>query len=187
MGDAFLALPEGEAYPVRDEGFNLCFTCTFSPDEPVEEVVKAAAELPDVTFYITGESDRLPRELEGNLTDNIILTGFLPDNRFFGLLRSVDGIMSLTTRDFTLQQGGCEAVSVGKPFITSDWPYLREFFPEGTVYVKPTVSSISDGVRRLVEDRERLEKEMIRFREKGRRDWEIQFVRLFNMVAKARS
>lgn len=186
MGDAFLALPEGDPYPVRD-GFGICYICTFSPDEPVKEVIQAAADLPDVNFYVTGDPDQLSKFWKGALPFNVILTGFLPENKYTGLIRSVDGLMSLTTRDFTLQQGGCEAVAIGKPLITSDWPYLHEFFPDGTIYVDSTRESIREGIEEMRREAAKLEPKMCVFREKGRRDWEIQFVRLFNMVAKARS
>ena len=34
----------------------------------------------------------------------------------------MDGILALTTHDHTMQRGACEAVSLGVPIITSDWP-----------------------------------------------------------------
>jgi len=186
MGDAFLALPEGEPYSVR-EGFNICYICTFSPDEPVEEVIRAAADVPETNIYVTGDQNELPKFWKDELPANVVTTGFLPENKYTGLLRSVDGIMSLTTRDFTMQQGGAEAVAIGKPLITSDWPFLHEFFPKGSIYVDSTRESIREGIEELRREAGRLEPEMCEFREEGRRDWEIQFVRLFNMVAKARS
>ena len=48
MYDPFLELPEGKPYRLKD-GFNVAFLATFAPDEPVDEVLAAAARLPDVT------------------------------------------------------------------------------------------------------------------------------------------
>jgi len=181
MGDPFLKLPQGESFPVKP-GFNIAFVSTFASDEPLEAVVKAAAQLPDVHFYITGDSSRKPPNFFNTLSSNVTCTGFLPDAKYLGLLREVDAIMALTTRDHTLQLGGCEAVSLCQPLITSDWPFLRDFFPKGTICVANTTEGIRDGVLAMHKDYRRLKEEMITFREAMRREWEIQFAQLNKLV-----
>ena len=181
MGDPFLELPQGEPFPLK-AGFNIAFVSTFASDEPLEAVVKAAAQLPDVHFYITGDSSRKPPSFFNSLPSNVTCTGFLPDARYLGLLRNVDAIMALTTRDHTLQLGGCEAVSLCQPLITSDWPFLKEFFPKGTIYAANTIEGIRDGVLAMHKESRRLKEEMVTFREAMRREWEIQFARLNELV-----
>jgi hypothetical protein len=102
----------------------------------------------------------------------VTFTGFLPDDRYLGLLRSVNAIMSLTTRDHTMQQGGCEAVWLGQPLITSDWPLLRATFHRGTVYVPNTAAGIRDGVLAVRARREELAGEMNLLQCERRQMWD---------------
>jgi glycosyltransferase involved in cell wall biosynthesis len=85
-------------------------------------------------------------------------TGFLPDEEYLGLLRGVQAIMVLTTNNHTMQRGACEAVSLGKPIITSDWPVLRSYFNKGTIHVDNSYHGIKEGILEMREKREFLEK-----------------------------
>jgi glycosyltransferase involved in cell wall biosynthesis len=182
MGDPFLPLPEGRAFPV-EPGFNIAFVSTFAPDEPLDAVLGAAARLPEVHFYITGDTKRKPQSFFDTLPPNVTCTGFLPDAQYIGLLRAVDAIMVLTTRDHTLQLGGCEAVSVGQPLITSDWPFLRDFFSGGAVYVANTVDQIRDGILKMQRESRQLKEEMAQFRDTKRREWDEQIAQLRELLA----
>ncbi len=164
-------------------GFNVAFVSTFAEDEPLEAVLQAADLLPDVNFYITGDKRKKPVSFFENAPANVTFTGFLdPDKQYPGLLRAADAIMVLTTRDFTLQLGGCEATAVGKPLVTSDWPYLREVFPKGTVYVSDTAESIRDGILRLRRDFKRLSEEIIDLRQESQKEWKIRLAQLKQLV-----
>lgn len=184
MGDPFLELPPGEAFPLKP-GFNIAFISTFAPDEPLEAVVQAAAGLPQVQVYITGDARRRPRSFHDALPPNVACTGFLPDDQYIGLLRGVDAILVLTTRDHTLQLGGCEAVSAGQPLITSDWPFLREFFPKGTVYVDNTPAGIREGMLSMLSEQVRLKSEIAQLRDDKRQEWSLQSANLKELVAQA--
>lgn len=185
MVDPFLDLPQGEPFAVKP-GFNVAFVCTFAPDEPVEAVVRAAALLPEAHFYITGDTRKKPASFFASAPSNVTFTGFLNPNREYpGLLRTADAIMVLSTRNYTLQLGGCEAVAVGKPLITSDWPYLREVFPKGTVYVSDSAESIRDGILAIQERYEELAKEIVTLRQESRREWDTRLGQLQEMVARA--
>jgi glycosyltransferase involved in cell wall biosynthesis len=182
MFDPFLDLPETEPFAV-EPGFNVAFISTFAADEPVEEVLQAARGLPDVHFYITGDSRRKPAAFFANVPPNVTFTGFLDPYRHYpGLLRAVDGILVLTTRDHTLQLAGCEAVAVGKPLITSDWPYLREVFAKGTVYVGNSADSIRNGILELRQRREALAREIVTLRQESQREWKLRLVQLNQMA-----
>lgn len=184
MGDPFLALPPGQAFPVGS-GFNIVFVSTFASDEPLEAVLQAATRLPQVHFYITGDAKRKPKSFHDSLPANVTCTGFLPDAQYLGLLRAADAIMVLTTRDHTLQLGGCEAVSVGQPLITSNWPFLRDFFPRGTVHVDNTAEGIRDGILAMMKERARFKSEMATLRDDKRQEWNAQSAQLGALVAQA--
>ena len=49
------------------------------------------------------------------------------------IFKNADILMSLTTRENTMQCGGNEALSLGKPLITSDTRFLRQHFSKGCI------------------------------------------------------
>ena len=185
LGDAFLDLPPGSEYPVSEK-FNIAYICTYSFDEPLEEVIEASRGNQDVHLYITGNKKHIKPELLEDLPNNITLTGFLPEDKYIGLLRSVDGVMALTTRDFTLQRGGCEAIGIGQPLITSDWPFLRDFFSHGTVHVDNTQEGIRAGMNTMVQEHEKLQEGALQLRIDGRLIWQNQLSQLSNLMNNSR-
>jgi glycosyltransferase involved in cell wall biosynthesis len=138
--------------------------------------------LPAIHFYITGNTKKKPASFFASVPANVTFTGFLPDQQYFGLLRAAQAVMSLTTRNYTLQGGGCEAVSLGKALITSDWPYLRELFAKGTIYVSNSSDDIRDGILRMQHQYRDLEKEIVTFRENTRREWDLHFALLKEII-----
>lgn len=183
MLDPFLDLPAGEPFAVGP-GFNVAVVCTFAPDEPLDAILGAAARLPDVHFYITGDRRKKPAAFFANASQNVTFTGFLDPYRAYpGLLRAADAVMVLTTRNHTLQLGGCEAVAVGKPLITSDWPYLQEVFPKGTVYVSATPQSIRDGVLAVQAQYAALAEEVVALRHESRQLWNGRLQQLKALIA----
>lgn len=133
------------SYPVRG-AFKIAVVNTFSPDEPLPEILRAAAALPDIQFYVTGKRKHAPAEVFRQTPFNVQFTDFLPDASYYGLLANADAVMCLTTRDHTMQRGACEALSLGRPIITSDWSLLRDYFSRGTVHVANTAAEIQRGV-----------------------------------------
>ena len=127
MGDPFLPLSSDESIELAT-GFNITFVNTFAADEPLDAVLAAAARTPQVNFYITGNTNRKPASFFEGSPSNVVFTGFLPEQQYVALLKTTDAIMVLTTRNHTLQLGGCEAVSVGQPLITSNWPFFCKVF-----------------------------------------------------------
>lgn len=182
MVDPFLDLPKCKPFPMKT-GFNVAFVSVFAQDEPLDAVLQAAEILPEVNFYITGDKRKKPTSFFENVADNITFTGFLdPDKQYPGLLRAVDAVMVLTTRDFTLQLGGCEAIAIGKPLITSDWPYLHEVFPKGTVYVTDKAESIKDGILELKQNYHRLSDEVVSLREESQQEWNFRLAQLNELI-----
>ncbi len=182
MTDPFLELPLGEEFNVSN-GYNIAFVSTFSSDEPLQAVLDAAKALPEVNFYITGDKKMKTAAFFESPSENVTFTGFLnPDLQYPGLLRAVDTVMVLTTRNNTLQLGGCESIAMGKPLITSDWPFLREVFPKGTVYVSDSAESIIEGIRIVQKKHIQLKEEIIQLREESQQDWSLKLNRLITMM-----
>jgi glycosyltransferase involved in cell wall biosynthesis len=164
-------LPVGKPYPV-EYPFNVAMVSSFAPDEPLDQVLEVARSLPEVGFYVTGDPSRSRRPLPTELPDNLHVTGFLPDHEYYGLLRSAQAVMALTTEDYTMQRGACEAVWLGQPIITSDWPLLRRAFHKGTIHVDNTVEGIRAGVSQMRARHQQLANEIVLLQEERRRQWE---------------
>jgi glycosyltransferase involved in cell wall biosynthesis len=181
MIDPLPQLTESQHFDVK-LGFNIVFINTFADDEPLEEVLKAALQLPEVQFYITGNTNRKPDSFFANIPPNIIFTGFLPYSQYVGLLKAAQAVMTLTTRDFTLQGGGFEAIALGKPLLVSDWPYLQGLFAQGSVYVANSAEAICQGILAVQENYETLEKEMIVFGGSKKQEWSACLVELKQII-----
>jgi glycosyltransferase involved in cell wall biosynthesis len=112
-------------------------------------MLAAAALVPDMQFYMTGNPKHLSPELKAAIPANVRLTGFVSTAAFGGLLTSADAVMTLTTRDHTMLRGAYEAIYQGTPVIVSDWPILREFFDEGAQHVDNTAAGIATALRTM--------------------------------------
>lgn len=163
--------PVGDA-PDLPNGFNVLVVNTFAPDEPLSEIVDAARRLPHVTFHVTGDPSRRPGVVSQlSPPDNVRLTGYLPDGDYYALMTTVDAVMCLTTRDDTMQRGACEALSIGTPIITADWPLLRDYFRDGTIHVTPRADAIEAGVLETASGIDELRRGIGRLRDAQWQEW----------------
>lgn len=164
------------------DGFHVLVVNTWSPDEPLAEVVAAAADVPEVTFHVTGRRDGRVDAL-GPLSPNVRFTDFLADDDYRRLMRSVHGVVCLTTRDHTMQRGACEALSAGRPIITSRWPLLESYFSRGTVHVNNTSVEIRDGIVRLMTHYGAYADAISALRRERRDEWVARRAALINLVS----
>ncbi len=153
-------LEEIESYPLSEE-FNICFVHTYANDEPYDIVMEAVERVSDVHLYVTGNPEKSTHPLCDS--PRIVHTGFLKRSEYLGLLTGCDAVMTLTTRDNTMQKAGNEAIFLGRPLITSDLKFLREYFQKGTIYVPLTVDGVEDGIRKMKKHHRRLAEEMQEF------------------------
>jgi glycosyltransferase involved in cell wall biosynthesis len=171
------------ATPALADGFRVLAVNTFAPDEPVAELIAAADGLPGVSFYVTGDPNRPGFTMPSRVPDNVHFTGFVPDDVYYGLMRSSDAVLCLTTRDHTMQRGACEALSMGVPIVTSDTALLRAYFRKGTVHVRNERAAIRRGIERMITDHERLSAEIRDLQEAQRDEWEAALTRLLDVVS----
>jgi glycosyltransferase involved in cell wall biosynthesis len=185
LPDVPTTFPQAEP-PVLAGGFNLTVVNTFSEDEPLGEVLAAAADLPDFHFYVTGRKKSAPKGLLERAPTNVHFTDFLPDDRYYALMNASHGVVCLTTRDHTMQRGACEALWLGKPVITSDWPLLREYFSRGAIYVEGRAASIREGALRLRAQHPRYQAAVLELQAERRRDWQSRVESLTELIGAAR-
>lgn len=168
-------------YPL-DGSFNVVVVNTFSQDEPLAEVLEAAKNLPHVRFYVTGKKKMASSDTLALAPANVHFTDFLPDSAYYALLNNAQAVMCLTTRDHTMQRGACEALSLGKPIITSDWPLLRTYFHAGTVHVANTTESIRQGIAEMNTHYNLYETGIKALQQEQRREWEEKVLALTHLI-----
>jgi glycosyltransferase involved in cell wall biosynthesis len=180
--------PPGSPYALLDGAtgtaphFHVAVISTYEVDEPLDVIFEAARQMPDVSFYVTGDSRRATPELLARKPDNCHLTGFVPYDQYIGLLRQAGAIIDLTTRNHTLLMGGFEAVSLGTPLVTSDWPILREYFSRGTVHIPNSVEGVRQGVRYAQEHEEVLRQEMADLKAALEAQWQCNSAELWELI-----
>ena len=112
-------------------------------------------------------------------------TGFIPFEDYYGLLAAAHAVMVLTTENHTLQWGACEAVSLGRPIITSDWLFLKSYFDKGTIHVDNSVEDICRGVTQMRHEWERFSREVKELREERKLEWARKHDELMAMIQQA--
>jgi glycosyltransferase involved in cell wall biosynthesis len=177
-----IEIPRGEAMALSDR-FNLVLINSFSDDEPLSEAIEAVVDQADVHLYVTGNVNKAPSGLLATKPDNVTFTGFLPDDDYLKLLRGADAVMALTHEDYTLQLGGMEAVAAGKPLITSDLSFLREYFSKGTVHVPNHALGVRTGIQLMQQNRERLQKEVADLQRLHEEEWLAKSRQLLELIA----
>ena len=100
--------------------FAVLTPCSFDPDEPIAAIYQAAATLPNLTFYLTGDPRRLDAGLRKEVPRNVILTGFLTQEKYDSLLAGCDVVLAMATNDYPVRpRAASEAIAAGKPLIAS--------------------------------------------------------------------
>ena len=168
-------------YPLNGT-FKIAIVNTFQNDEPLEEILAAARDLPEMDFYITGKKQMARAEIFAQAPTNAHFTGFLPDPAYYALLAGADAVMCLTTREHTMQRGACEALSLGKPIITSDTQLLRNYFDRGTAHVPNTRSGIRAGILQIQANLARYQAEILELRNERRREWQVKKQALAGLI-----
>lgn len=127
--------------------FNVFFVCSWAPDEPIAEVLRAARLLAetqtDIRIAITGRPKLAAVGWSGAVPDNVELTGYLADVDFETRLASCSVLLDLTTRSDCMVCGAYEAVSAGVPMILSDNEPTVRYFHQGALYTDNTAASIA--------------------------------------------
>lgn len=169
----------------EDEKFVVTVVNTFAVDEPVEPILEAAKQLPDVHFYVLGNTALADPNLIKSAPENVVFTGYMYKNHYWEQLGKSRIVMVLTTYPHSLVLGGQEAMWVGKPLILSQQPALEEFFTKGTVFVPNTGQGIVEGVQTVQEQETKLQQEMRELADEKAHEWDTSLKVLEQMVADA--
>ena len=169
--------PSPPALP--EAGTRIVYICSFLPDEPVEEMLGAAARLgQDFHVYVTGRVAKGFQTLTRAAPANVTFTGFLPEEEYVSLLSAADIVVVLTKRENTLLCGAYEGVSLRKPLVLSNHAVLRSYFKKGVVLTENAPDSIEAAIRKAARERDRLGAELAEFVPELKADWATRFERL---------
>ncbi len=130
------------SFKLNENLINIAYINTYSDDEPYQEVINACSELPDnFCLYITGKLKHRVKNVK-----NIVHTDFLANDDYRYLISKADILLVLTTKDNTFQCGANEALSLGKPLITSNTAYLKSYYSDSVVYTDNVSSDIREKI-----------------------------------------
>ncbi len=152
--------------------------CSFSPDEPITEVIEAAKLLPAINFALTWYPEKLSKTIRDSLPSNIILTGYLQVEAFNQLFANSGVALVLTEHDAVQLSGMQEAMAFEIPAVVSDKKTTRFLYKAYPVFVENNASSISKGIAHAFQDRIQLEENMKRLRTETESEFFSQIVSL---------
>lgn len=166
-----------------DGKFNVLLISSFGEDEPIAEVFKTMEKInvKNLKLYISGNYNKLTKELKSNVPSNVVFTGYLEEEDYMNLLYSVDAIMVLTTEDYCMLCGCYESVSVCKPIITSKKTVLQDYF-KGSIFVDNNSEAIINGIYDLVDNYELYKENVIKLKSMLEYQWCCKFNELERLL-----
>lgn len=165
-------LPHDNQMPERTDPQPIIFVIArFGPDEAIGEILQAARVLPQVKFMLSGNVNRARPEWVQTKPANVVFTGWLSQDAFWQHVGQADAVLTLTTQENTILQGGWEAMFLAQPLITSQTQTLRNYFTRGTMFVDNTPASIAAGVEAALAQLPHLRGEMKLLRQHKEQLW----------------
>lgn len=131
------------------EWYDIAVVNTFAVDEPLEPILDAARELPDVRFLVMGDLKLAKPGLVQSAPKNVVFTDYLRKDAYWTCLYNAQAVMTLTTFPHSLLGGAQDGVALRKPLLISRQPALTEYFYKGAVFVEHTAASIVVGVKEV--------------------------------------
>jgi Glycosyl transferases group 1 len=132
--------------PLAEKPFVLV-PLSYGHDEPLLELLSAARSTPDLCWVFTG---RPPAKIQKSAPTNVVFPGFLSHEDFFRAISRAGVVVAMTNNENTMQRAAYEALSYGRPLVTSDTRVLCEYFDGAAEVVSPDGDAIVAGVRRAL-------------------------------------
>ena len=171
LQDKLPSIEHKNTYSELQGDVNIVFICTYANDEPVKEVIKAGEYLPQsIYIYITGSPD--PKKIVGIRASNVILTGYLNQQDYDGLLYKADILMDFTNLEWCLVCGAYEAISLEKPLITSNTLALKDFLENAAVYTNHSPKSIARSIKKIIKEKKIYKENVSNFRNNYMTYWQ---------------
>ena len=168
----------------RVDAADIMVISTFAPDEPLYEILKAAAGMPDVRFAVTGN----PRNLSfqgSTLPANVRLTGYLPEDEYWAMLAFARVVVDLTLMPDCLVCGAYESLAAARPMVLSDNEPSRALFGKVAILTRSDSISISNAIRAALAEQDHLEAAARDARAAYHSDWKVQADSIWDEVVSA--
>lgn len=150
--------PPGRPVPPVAPNGTVLFPCAWAADEPLAELAEAARAMPETPFVVTG-SPRGPG-VDLHWPRNVTLAGWLSDEDYVRQLAGCSVVLALTTRDYTMQRAGYEALAAGRPLVASSTASLRSWFTRGAVFTAPRSSALVAAITEALDRADELAAQM---------------------------
>lgn len=180
LPDALPAAPPAAAC-IENSGAHVVVIASFRQDEPIPEIITAAAMMPAVQFSFTGDARRF-RGRQETLPANVRLTGFLPDASYWRLLQTASVICDLNLKPDCLVCGAYEGLAAGKAMVLSDNPPTREIFGPASILTGNRPQEIATALHQALARQTQLEIEARLLRERYRTRWEAQAEQVWQSI-----
>lgn len=162
--------------------FNLLYICSFSEDEPFDQIIEAARLIDNSShIYITGNYHKININFD-RISSNVSLLGYINEYDYVKMLYSIDATIVLTTRENCLLCGAYESVAAGKPMILSGTKALKHFFYKGAVYTEHRPQSIANTIKILKANYETLKNDVISLSQEKNNNWSHLFRNLMSLI-----
>ena len=129
--DPWMFIQSTEQTSLKDR--YLVFPASFSPDEPLAEVLSAVNKYKNIKVVVTGNFYRNPSLLHFS-SSRIEFVGFLNRQDYEKLLANSYGIITGTKDEYTLMMSAWEAVAFQKPLLLSYTKTLKNMFDDYAVF-----------------------------------------------------
>src|SRR5262249_47080986 len=139
-------------------GITVLVAGSLDENEPVAEVLAAAALLPDVAFRVTGAPGRVSHAVRESGPPNATFIGLLPLPHFLGEMLAADAVAVFSTDPQIMNRAAFEAVGLGRPLVLSDFAGLRERFGAAALFAHNEPLAMAGALRQAIADRPELER-----------------------------
>ena len=183
LADSLPVPPElpAKRAPERDPA-DVAVIATFRRDEPIAEIIEAAAAMPAVRFAFSGDASRFRPKAGTALPTNVRLTGYLPEAAYWRLLAQASVVCDLTLKPDCLVCGAYEALALGKPMVLSDNDPTRALFGPAAVLTGDRPEQIGQALERALARRDELAARARQLRDTFRERWEPQGIAAWEAI-----
>ena len=144
---------------------------TVAPDEPLDVVLDSARQLDDVRFVVTGNKQRFLERYGPDIPDNVRLSGFVPDEKYWQLISDATVVVDLSTMADCLVCGSYEAVAVERPLILTRNRATEEVYSESAILVENDPDELSAAIINALQNNEEWSRRMKEFRRSYSKRW----------------
>lgn len=177
------ALHPGSVHPLAGS-FRVLVPCSFDPDEPIAQLWMAASQLGETTFYVTGDHARLDTKTLKAHPDNVVLTGFVSEAEYDGMLNSVDAVLALTTEDYPVRpRAASDAIAAEKPLVASRNEATRQHLGTGAILIGNTQREIVEGLSEVRRRHGEYQLAMKRLKSERMRQYQLELQVLKRILA----